>query len=1095
MPSLLDTDQQFENIKGSLTDALQKALTMEGKRHRLVVKKVEIDDNLDPDDLKSQLTAKLEQRTWGVPVYADIELQDRASGEKLDRARLKILDIPKLTPRYSFIVNGSEFQVSNQLRLRPGAYVRKRKTGETQAFVNLERGGHIRMNMAPESGKITAKIRGANVNVYSLMKILGIHDKEIQDQLGEGVHSTIVSPNVDADIVKLHQTLFHSKPADPDKGAEALRDFFKQTKISPETTLATLGKSYESIDGDFVVKTVKKLIAVNKGEAEPDDRDEVRYKKLMTPDDLLEQRISKNVKLIQARIKPKLDQAQEVRSVIQPRQIAKLIYASRGEDSAGSFYNSSTLSNNPDQTNPVDFLSGFTKVTYLGEGGITDTHAVTLPSRNINASQVGFLDPIASPENAEVGIVNHLPLGASKVGGELRTRVIGRDGKEHHLSANEAFGAVIAFPKEVDSRWRPIGDDKVTVYKAGKVVEVDPSEVTHKFADPSDLYSVATNLIPFLSANQGARAMMGAKMMSQAVSLVDREAPLVQSRLAGAVTSDQAVGGEFSFRSPVDGTVLEASEGVIRIKDQKGDVHDVQYYENFPLNGDVGLNADLKVKKGDRVKAGQLIADTNFTKDGTLAIGKNLKVAYVPYKGYTFEDGIVLSEAAAQKLSSEHMHRVEAPRIRTGGVATVYDREKFQAYYPTHYTSDQLGKLDKEGVVRVGQKVSKGDPLILYLQEKALTPEDIAMGKLKKSLVRPFKNKELSWDLDDDGEVVRVAKTPEGPTVWVKTKEPIKIGDKLAGRHGNKGVVTMIVPDREMPRTDDGPVDIIMDPHGIPSRINVGQIYETVTGKIAKKTGKPYVVDNFTDESYMDRVKADLKKAGLSDQEMLTDPAGDDKLGKALVGYQYIMKLRYPVRAKFAGRSTDRYTHDMRPAKGGEFSAQSLDPLKMFSMLSHGAKENIREMSTYKAEANDEFWRALQLKQPLPAPKPTFAWDKFVAMMRSAGINVQKEGDIIRPLPITDDETLAMSSGAIQDAKYVRAKDLRPEKGGLFDPTVTGGVGGGRWAHIPLAEAMPNPVFEDSIRALTGLSEKDYEDVVSGKAKVDRSGKIVRGGA
>ena len=326
---------------------------------------------------------------------------------------------------------------------------------------------------------------------------------------------------------------------------------------------------------------------------------------------------------------------------------------------------------------------------------------------------------------------------------------------------------------EVDGKWRPIGDARVTVYRAGKVVEVDPSEVTHRFADAADLYSLSTNLIPFLSANQGARAMMGGKMMSQAVSLVEREAPFVQSRLAGPITSDAAVGGEFSFRSPAAGMVVEAEDGMIRIKDGKGAIHEVQYYDNFPLNGDVGISSDLKVKKGDSVKEGQLIADTNFTKDGTLAIGKNLKVAYIPYKGYTFEDGIVLSEGAAKKMTSEHVHRMEAPRMRTGGVGTIYDKDKFQAYYPTHYTSDQLKKLDGQGVAKVGQKVSRGDPVILYMQEKALTPEDIAMGKLKKSLVRPYKNKELNWDSDDDGEIVRVAKTAEGPTVWVDRKSVV----------------------------------------------------------------------------------------------------------------------------------------------------------------------------------------------------------------------------------------------------------------------------------------------------------------------------------
>ena len=1093
MADLFDTDEQFENIKGSLSRAVKQALAVEGKKHRLVVRKVEVKDTLDASDIKSQLDAKMNQKTWGVPLHADLELQDVATGDTVDRQRVKLLDIPKLTPRYSFIVNGSEFQISNQLRLKPGAYIRKRRTGETEAFVNLERGRNFRIELRPKRGQVMAEIGSANVNVYSLFHILGLKDKEIQDTLGTDLHSSIVTPNVDVDILKLNNSLFRDKETNVEKALGNLRAYFKETKISPETTEATLGRSFTSVNGDMLLRTVKKLVAVNRGEAEPDNRDEVRYKKLFTPDDLLEQRISKNVRLIQSRIRQRLDSATEVRDAVHPPQISKLVYAGRGENAEGSFYNSSSLSTSPDQTNPVDFLSGFTKVTYLGEGGILDRHAITLPSRNINPTQIGFLDPVHTPENADIGVVNHLPLGVVKRKGEMKTRVQDRQGKMTHLSSHDAFGQTIALPGEIDDKWKSLKAERVTAYRAGKVVQVDPSEVTHRFTDPADLFGVSTNLIPFMSANSGARAMMGAKMLPQALPLVEREAPLVQARLRGDVSADQAVGSEFSLHSPVSGKVVSAEDGVLKIEDSEGDVHDIQYYENFTINGDVGITSEILVAAGDKVKKGQLVADTNFTRDGSLALGKNLRVAYLPYKGLTFEDGIAISETASRKMTSEHLHRRESPRIRSGGVGTIYDRKKFSAYYPTVFDREQLEKLDDQGVIQVGQTVRPGDPIIAYMQEKQITPEDVAMGKLRKSLVKPYKNRSVTWDLDDEGEVVRISKTSEGPIVWVKTKEPIRIGDKLAGRHGNKGVVTAIVPDREMPKTQDGePVEIIMDPHGIPSRINVGQVFETVAGKLAKKSKRPYLVDNFTDRSYIDDLTAEIKRAKITDTETLVDPTTEETLGDGLVGYQHIMKLRHPVRTKFAGRGTDKYTMDNRPAKGGEGSAQSLDPLKMFSMLAHGAKANIREMSTYKAEDNPEFWLALQKKQALPSPKPTFAWEKFVNMMRASGINVKKEGDTIRPVPFTDDEVLAISSGKIDDAKYFRAKDLRPEVGGLFDPTITGGVGGGRWGHIPLTEVMPNPVFEDAIRSLTGLKEEEFDNLVAGRIKMDPEGNLIK---
>jgi DNA-directed RNA polymerase subunit beta' len=295
-----------------------------------------------------------------------------------------------------------------------------------------------------------------------------------------------------------------------------------------------------------------------------------------------------------------------------------------------------------------------------------------------------------------------------------------------------------------------------------------------------------------------------------------------------------------------------------------------------------------------------------------------------------------------------------------------------------------------------------------------------------------------------------------------------------------------------MPHTEDGKViDVMMNPTGIPSRINPSQVHETVAGKVAEATGRTFTVRNFSGEDYVESVNRAAKSAGVRDKEDLVDPSSGRRIPAVNVGNQYVLKLDHPTRKKFSARAQGPgYTAELQPTRGKHEGGQSLDALTLYSMLSHGSLHNLREMATYKAEKNDEVWRALQMGQALPAPQSTFAFQKFTDMLRGSGVNVQKDGNQLSLSPLTDKHTLEQSEGEVKNSQVVRGKDLRPEKGGLFDPTITGGVQGDRWNHIKLSEPMPNPVFENAIKSILDMKQQAYDDLIGGKRWVDQQGRV-----
>ncbi len=1051
-----DLQQQFAAISKSATEAIKEIFPIEGKLRTIRLTGVTVDNSTDSTDYAAQSKLKIKEGTWGAPVYASLELVDNATGKVIDKTtKVKLFTLPKPTDRFSYIVGGNEYQVHSQLRLKPGVYTLRKQNGELKTQINLAKGKNFDLGFDDRSGTFTIqKVGGgqANIPLYPVLLHLGVSPSSIGKSWGTKLEQA--NRDTDPKSVSRAESAFGVK-----KGS--LRDYFAGTQIGAETTKLVLGESFDKVDGALLLASSKHLLDVHMGEKEPVDRDALTFKELHSVEDYLHERIQKNKQTLAFKLKRNIDNIKRTKlsQIVNPGAFSSVIE---------SFFTQDDKSATPEQTNPIEMLSGQFKTTIMGSGGIKQEHAITPEMRDIHSSHYGFLDPVATPESKRIGANLSVPIGAVKDGKELKVAVVDKSGKITHLSALEAYGKYVAFPAQK-------GDQVRAMYQ-GKIVEVPRSKVDYTTPSASYLFSWSTNLIPYLASNQGNRAMMASKQIEQAISLKHREAPLVQVGATSNRSMENLLGDKMVVKAPADGTVKSITPDFMILKTATGDVK-LNLYNNFSLNRKSFLHHNVRVKEGEKVKAGQLLADTNFTKDGELAIGTNMRVAYLPYKGLNFEDGIVISQSAAEKLTSEHIHKKTLDFNET----SILGVRVFTAYYPNSVSPNNLKKLSADGVIKKGEKIRQGEAVMVALQKRAPSSK---LTLVHKALSDRPKDISLYWTLEDEGTVIDVQKTSSSITVFIKTEEPAKIGDKLAGRMGNKGIITKILPDHEVPHDAEGkPVDVLLNPHGVISRINIGQIYESAAGKVALKKGAPHLVQNFSGENYLRTTRELLKQNGTKDKEELFDPSSGKSLGKVHVGHPYILKLfkqgtvNYSVRQGGAGVP---YDANFQPLKvGGEVGSKTMDLLTVYSMLSHGAKANLQEMVAIKSNQNDEFWRAIKYGQQLPPPKTPFVYDKFLNYLKAAGIDVKKDGSKLTLAPLTDKQVQHISNGEIKKSQLYRAKDMKAVPGGFFDPTITGGFSGSKWSHIELQEAVVNPVFEKAVRKLTDLGTK-FDQVMSG---------------
>jgi DNA-directed RNA polymerase subunit beta len=625
--------------------------------------------------------------------------------------------------------------------------------------------------------------------------------------------------------------------------------------------------------------------------------------------------------------------------------------------------------------------------------------------------------------------------------------------------------------------------------KDGQIQEVDEQEIDVELRNPSRLWSTHTNSIPMPSAVQVPRIFYGGRFFNQAVPLDKPEAAWVQNLDPESGQSfDRLLGEKLgAVRSRARARVMEVDTDHIRVQDlETGEEQDLPLYNRMPFNRFTALTQTPLVEPGQEVEADQVLARSNFTDDrGDLAMTVNARIGLVPYKGWSMDDAVVISQGMANKLTSvqTYLEEQEWDGNTKGG------KRHFTSLFPTAYKKEVLEKLDDEGVAKVGTILHPGDPYILATRPRMFSSQVGSMGRMTRAMQQTRSDGSRTWDGEQPGEVVDVARTRNGVKVMIETRTPAQVGDKIVLRAGQKGVISKILSDEQVPRTVDGePLEVLLNPLGLPSRANSQAIYEMLLGKIAKKRGEPIAVPAFTKpgEAWHELVQRMLDEEGIPDKEEVFDPTEQRKLENPItVGYAPVLKLQHMASKKISARGQGSYDQDGAPLKGGSDSAQSkrLSNLEISALMSSGAYANLREASTVRGTRNDEFWKAIRSGHPPPTPGSPFVWDKFQALLQGSGYLARDLGQgKMRLGPFTDARLQELRPMTLKSGDSVDPHTLEPVAGGLFDPVL---VGGGRWGQIELQEPVPNPAFEKQIAQLLGIRQADVRRVVAGEVDLD----------
>lgn len=1123
--------QGFEDMKTQVAKAARDLLNgLQSSHRQLVIHSIGFDESgASAMAFAQQRTVKEAGGTWSIRMFADAELKD-LSGNKIHRGKVTLAALPKMTQRLTYIVGGREYQVQHQFRRMSGVYTRISDRGDIEAVAANDRLGQLKMRFDPVTYQITIKpVRGSDstLSLYELLTAAGKTDEQIAAAWGR--------PLVDANKAKkksaLAGTAVMNIARKMVKGdvvisnpQDAATFIFKQLgnySMDPRITQDVLGRAHTSLTPDCLIDAGQQLVRVSKGEVQATSYNNIGHKRLMSPGELLNDYLMRASFEIQQRVKNRM-RPDSTNVDVATNALARNITAffKQGGETQ--------LVTEADMTNPLATMTNYRMTTVKGMGGISIGPGMQLGSaQQAHSSHVGFLDPVDTGEKDSTGLMLYMSLGAGKKDDRLHARMYDmKKGEFVEVDPLTADQSTVAFPDDVEfvnGKPRALKQLVRATMPRGGVRSVKLSECDYVMALAQEQFGLGTNMMPFLNNNNGNRIMIGTKMANQAVSLTHREAPLIQvaKENDASVTMESAVGRVNCIPSPADGTVIKVTPDEIHIRGTDNSVVKIEKYNNFPTNDPKSLlHHEPLVAVGDTVKRGQVLADTNYTKNGTLALGVNLRVGYLPMRGYNYEDGVVISRSASTKLTSEHMYTFERDTSVALGTrlnpalldkqedgAIVVAKDLFRVMCPRsvhNYTNFE--SLDDDGVIKEGTQVQEGMILIAACKKVDNDPTRATLMRSTK-IKSAWRGAEESWEKDNVGVVSRVVKTSKMVRVYVRTQEPMKIGDKITGRYGNKGIITKVLEDHEMPfiGTDsDGNrqhLEVALHPAGMPGRINIGQLMELAASKIAEKTGKPYVVNNF-DKKSDDRMRellSELKTHKLSDQEIAYDPKTSKPLGSIIAGKQYMLKLTHQVDKKMTsrpggvlpGQSGYKYDINSQPVSGAPTGGQSMGALGMYALLGHNARALIRDLqthhSTYETAQrpgeydSDDYWNAVMQGLPLPSAKPTFTTRKFFSYLKAMGVDPVKNGDEYQLVPMTDSDVLKQCPHEVtKPNRMIRGKDATVEKGGLFD-FPEGDRDSTRWGHIKLNEPIINPVFETAVATLLDVPVSKANELLAGK--------------
>jgi DNA-directed RNA polymerase beta subunit len=1031
--------------------------------------------------LQQQKRAIMTNRTLTTPVKATWKLIDEESGGTLDEREDVIMRVPYYTPRGTFIHNGSEYTVVNQSKLKPGVYTRTKKSGQLEAHFNTAQGTgkQFRIWMEPATGVFRVAIQQANIPAYSFLKSMGVKDEQLKKAWGSDLLATNIQAVKPRDLTTLY-TRFSGYDFNPDatdkEKEEYLNTSLAKYGLNSKVVARTLGlENVETLSPEVAVRATQKLINISRGDEEEDDRDAPEHSKVSSVEDFVRDRID-------------LDAGKTARQLLwKIRRDKNLNKIGRGalDPYMTSLILGSGLAAPLEETNPLQILDQQHRITKLGEGGIPSAEAVTDEARDVNPGQAGFIDLIAGPESEKIGIDVRAAFKTYKgkdeqLYAEFRDA---RTGDFAFVKPDDLAGKNISFPGQMAQPGKT-----AVVLSSGKVQTVNKKDVDLEIPSFGHMFGPGVNMIPMPTSLMPTRAFYSAKYWSQFLPMVKGETPLVQSQVPGKDYSFAQYYGRKvgALNSKVSGEVTRVTDKGITIVDENGKKHVTEVAKDFPFNRMTSISYFPTVKAGDEVKVGDMLAHSNFTdKDtGAVNMGVNLRTAVVPYRGFTFEDAYAVSETGASKLATERLYAFDKER-RHG---TELSRNRFVSAFPKKFTREQVNKIDENGVVKPGTVINKGDPVILALGPKMISSADAQLGRLHKSLRNSFRDDSEVWEHAEPGVVTDVAVTARGAKVNIKSESPSKVGDKITNLSASKGVISKIIPDDEMPRNSvtGEPYEALLNPMAVLTRVAPNQLIELQLAKIAKKTGKPYILPHQAPkEGWVQFAQNELRKHGMEESAPLYDPETGKTTSPVGEGLMYFSAFHHLAEKKLSGRDVGGYTADMQPARGGSLGAKKMSGMDINALLAHGATEVIRDSQLIRGTKNEDFWNSLRSGRPLPEPGVPFVYEKFINLLRAGGMRTQKNGDIMSIMPLTNKDIESVSAGEITNSAMVDSASFEPRKGGLFDLATTGGMRGQKWAHIPLASPMPSPVMEEPIRRLLGLTNKEYMDIVAGTEELN----------
>ena len=935
----------------------------------------------------------IRETTYAVPIKVESRLLNKESKE-VKAQEVFIGDLPMMTERGTFIINGAERVIVSQLVRSPGVYYRESKRNERTgrviyyATVIPDRGAWLEIE-TDAGGAIFARInRTRKIPVTMFLSAIGATEKEILAALPEGefrrrsLKECPIMPH-DESLVELYKRL---RPGDPvtQEGAQVYLNnlFFNARrydmgKVGRYKLNRKLGikvpEEKQTLTKDDILAMVRYLIMINAGEGISDDIDHLGNRRIRAVGELLQRQIRVGL----ARVEKLVKEQMMVRGN-EPVTPSQLVNIRPLQAVIKEFFGSSQLSQFMDQTNPLAELTHKRRLSALGPGGLNRERA-GFEVRDIHPSHYGRICPIETPEGPNAGLIASLSTYArvNKYGFiETPYRRVDKgivSGRLEYLTADiEDLHRIGSCDVKVNDNGKII-EDQVPVRYKREFVYAQPNEVDYVGVVPEQIVGITSALIPFIEHDDANRALMGANMQRQSVPLLETEAPIVGTGWEGKVARDSRTlitAKNAGKVSKVDATEITVTRGSTK------DVYRLLTYGRS--NQDTMLMQRPRVKVGDKVEDGDVLADSAATRDGELALGKNVLVAMMPMEGYNYEDAVILSERLVKKdlFTSIHIQRLEV-EVR----ATKLGMEEITREIP-NVGEDAVANLDERGVIVAGAEVEAGDILVGKVTPKGET-ELPAEEKLLRAIfgdkARDMRDTSLRVPPGESGKVIAVRtfsreqgdELPPGVhelvRVYIAQMRKISIGDKVAGRHGNKGVISRVLPEEDMPFLPDGtPVDVILNPLGVPSRMNIGQIFELLLGHAGKILGKHYELPPF-DEAYEDNasikivegeLEAAAEKAGLK----WLDKTGkvdlyDGRTGKTFgrkvaVGYMYLLKLIHLVDDKMHARSTGPYSLITQQPLGGkaQFGGQRFGEMEVWALEAYGAAHTLQEILTVKSD-------------------------------------------------------------------------------------------------------------------------------------------------